>query len=90
MPFSFRPDDKTAAKIRRLAAAMGRSRSDIVREAVAEYTVDVDGAPAGRSAYDRLRPFIGVVSTAGANLSRDTHEKYRTLLRRRHRARRSR
>ena len=90
MPFSFRPDARTAAKIRRLAAATSRSRSDIVREAVAEYAPDQDVPAPGASAYDRLKPFLGVVSTDGANLSRDTHRKYHALLRRTHRARRAR
>ncbi len=90
MPFSFRPDARTAAKIRRLAAATSRSRSDIVREAVEAYAPDKDVPATGASAYDRLKPFIGVISTGGANLSRDTHRKYHALLQQRHRARRAR
>jgi predicted DNA-binding protein len=85
MPFSLRLDAETEAKIRRLAAATRRSKSEVVREAVAHYAPDVDpvGMP-GQSAFDRLKPFIGSVATGGANLSRDTHAKYRALLRRKH------
>ena len=91
MPFSLRLDLETEAKIRRLTAATGRSKSEVVREAVAQYAPDRDAAPAsGASAFDRLKPFIGVVATGGANYSTETHTKYRELLRRKHRARRSR
>ena len=91
MPFSLRLDPETEAKIRRLTAATGRSKSEVVREAVAHYAPDRDAAPAsGASAFDRLKPFIGVVATGGANYSTETHTNYRELLRRKHRARRSR
>jgi predicted DNA-binding protein len=91
MPFSFRLDPETEAKIRRLTAATGRSKSEVVREAVAHY------APGGQSdssfaqsAFDRLKPFIGIVRTGGAHLSKDTHAKYRALLQQKRRARRAR
>ncbi|MSO82486.1 MAG: CopG family transcriptional regulator [Acidobacteria bacterium] len=35
MPFSLRLDPDTEAKIRKLTAATGRSKSEVVREAVA-------------------------------------------------------
>lgn len=91
MPFSLRLDPDTEAKIRKLTAATGRSKSEVVREAVARYAPDGDAAPApGESAFDRLKPFIGVIGTGGAHDSTQTHTKYRELLRRKHRARRSR
>lgn len=91
MPFSLRLDPDTEAKIRRLCAFTGRSKAEVVREAVAQYASDADSAPAQEaSAFDRLKPFIGVVSTGGASYSRDTHTKYRELLLRKHRARRAR
>ena len=91
MPFSLRLDAETEAKIRRLAAATRRSKSEVVREAVAHYAPDAETeATRGQSAFDRLKPFIGNVASGGANLSRDTHTKYRALLRRKHRGRRPR
>lgn len=91
MPFSLRLDPETEAKIRQLTAATGRSKSEVVREAVAQYAPGGDAAPApGESAFDRLKPFIGVVGTGGANRSARTHVKYRDLLRRKHRVRRPR
>jgi plasmid stability protein len=84
-------DSDTEAKIRRLAAMTGRSKSAVVREAVAHYALGGEaGAAPAASAFDRLKPFIGIVRTGGANFSFETHAKYRAALRRKHRARRSR
>jgi predicted DNA-binding protein len=91
MPFSLRLDPATEARIRRLAAAQGRSRSDVVREAVAEYGTAREALPIqAESALDLLKPFVGIARTGGANLSTDTHAKYRALVQRKQRARRPR
>ncbi len=82
MPFSLRLDADTERKIRRLARATGRSRSAVVREAMAQYDVDqaapADASPA--SVLTRLRPFLGVVGTGGAQYSTDTHRSTATKL----------
>jgi hypothetical protein len=92
MPFSLRLDPETERKIRRLAQATGRSRSAVVRDAMAQYDVDrrepADQAPP--SVLDRLRPLVGIVATGGAHYSSDTHEKYRAKLARPVRGRRAR
>jgi len=91
VPFSLRLDPETEAKIRRLAASTARSKSQVVREAIEQY--EAYGHPSGASAAsasDRLKPFIGTISTGGANYSTDTHRKYRDAIRKKHRARRSR
>ena len=91
MPFSLRLDPKTEATIRRLSAATSRSKSQVVREAVAHYAAEGHLPKAAeQSTFDRLKPFIGTISTGGANYSKDTHRKYRDVIRRKHRARRSR
>jgi predicted DNA-binding protein len=91
MPFSFRLDARTAALIRRLAKTTGQSRASIVREAVVRYGEDA-GAPAktAESALDLLRPYLGFVSTGGAQFSTDTHAKFAASLEQKRRARRSR
>ena len=91
MPFSLRLDPETEAKIRRLSATTARSKSQVVREAIAQY--EAYGHPstgAQASAFDRLKPFIGTISTGGANYSKDTHRKYRDVIKQKHRARRAR
>jgi predicted DNA-binding protein len=91
MAISFRLDPETEAKIRRLVKQTGRSKSAIVREAMAQYVAAADSTigVVDRTALDRLRPFVGVVSTASQG-STDTHAKYRAALERKHRGRRSR
>jgi Arc/MetJ-type ribon-helix-helix transcriptional regulator len=91
VPFSLRLDPDTEAMIRRLTARTGRSKSDVVREAVARYGAEAESDdPGPRSTYERLKPYIGSVNTGGANFSEGTHEKFRAVLRRKHGARRSR
>jgi hypothetical protein len=90
MPFSLRLDADTDARIRRLAAATGRSRSAVVREAVARYAAQGDAANEEPSAFQRLSPFVGIVRTGGADYSVETHAKYRARLGRKRRARRPR
>jgi hypothetical protein len=91
MPFSLRLDPETEAKIRRLSAVKGRSKSEVVRDAVAQYEPEFDTPPErGESAFDRLKPYVGIVRTGGANYSRHTHAKYRALLQRQRRGTRSR
>jgi len=91
MSFSLRFDPETEAKIRRLSAAPARSKSQVVREAVAQYEVDSHLASgAASSAFGRLKPFLGTVSTGGANDSKNTHRKYRVMIRQKQRARRTR
>ena len=89
MPFSLRLDPDTEARIRKLTATTGRSKADVVRDAVAHYAVNA-ATPGDTSAFDRLTPFIGVVATGGADYSNDTHTKYRRGLRRKHRVTRPR
>ena len=85
MPFSLRLDPDTEARIRRLSADTGQSRSAVVREAIVQYSsMRESDARTSDSAFDRLKPFVGIVSTGGRDLSTGTHAKYRDLLRRKH------
>ena len=94
MPFSFRPDPETEALIRRVAARTGWSKSQVVREAVAQYGRDAQSTSGPEteapSAFDRLRPYLGVINTGGAQYSDNTHAKYRALVERKRRQRRPR
>jgi predicted DNA-binding protein len=90
MPFSLRLDQDTEARIRRLSARTGRSKAQVVREAVAQYEPENATLRPGESTFDRLKAYVGVVRTGGANYSTSTHAKYRALLRRKQHARRAR
>ena len=90
MPFSLRLDPETESRIRRLSTQTGRSKSQVVREAVAQYATDERLPSPGDSTFDRLKAYVGVVRTGGRNLSSDTHRQYRALLLKKRRARRPR
>lgn len=79
MPMSVRLDRETEARIRRIASEAGKSRSWVVREAVASYAPE----SSGRSAADVLAPFIGAGGTGRRDLSERTGERLTALLRKR-------
>ena len=89
MPFSIRLDPETEAAIARLARLTGRSRASVVREAVTRYGIDADNT---ETAYDRLRPLVGVFRSGRGDLSQQAGRKVAELLRQRRttRARRTR
>lgn len=90
MPFSLRLDPGTEARIRLLAKSTNRSKSAVVREAVAQYAAaEIREFKMAHTTLDRLQSFVGVVFT-GHQHSVDTHLKYRSALQRKHRGRGSR
>jgi hypothetical protein len=81
MPFSIRFDRDTERRVTRLAQATGRTRSQVVREAVAAYDIGhQDESARGATAYDRLSRFVGVGRGGDPTLSRRTGEAFRQLL----------
>jgi predicted DNA-binding protein len=91
MAFSLRLDPETEKMIRRYADATGRTKGAVVREALELFiAAETQQVKFGRTTLDRLRPYLGSISSGGAQLSTDSHEKYRDALTRKSRARRSR
>lgn len=88
MPMSVRLDEETEALIRQLAKAAGRTKSWVVREAVAEYAAQRE-APL-RMPYEAFAPFIGVIETGHGTLSENTGDRYAELVTKKQRGRRSR
>ena len=81
MPFSVRFDRDTERRVVRLAQATGRTRSAVVREAVAAYDVESPRESSrAATAHDRLARFIGVGHGGDPTLSRRTGEAFRQLL----------
>jgi hypothetical protein len=87
MAISVRLDPKTEALLRQLARASGRSKSWVVREAVAAYSAN---APDVRTPYEALAPFIGAGGTGATDLSERTGERFADGVQAKARARRSR
>ncbi|MEW6269042.1 MAG: ribbon-helix-helix protein, CopG family [Thermodesulfobacteriota bacterium] len=74
---SLRLDLETRRSIDRLARARGRSRSDVVREAVAAL---IERAPAEDRPYESWKPIIGIARGGRPDLSERTGERFRELL----------
>lgn len=87
MPFSVRLDPETEALIARLAKRHRQSRAWVVREAVAKYAVDERSE---QSLYERMKPYIGIVSGGDPHLSENTGKRFTELVKAKARARRSR
>jgi Arc/MetJ-type ribon-helix-helix transcriptional regulator len=81
-----RLDVPTETTLKRLAAQRGQTKSDVIRDAIAR--LDEEETPQ-HSAYQRLRPFVGIADSGGQQLSTDTGRKVRELLEARQRARRT-
>ncbi|HYL22311.1 MAG TPA: ribbon-helix-helix protein, CopG family [Gemmatimonadales bacterium] len=93
MPTSVRLDPRTEGLIRRLAKRQGRTKSQLIRAAIDALARDAAEAEAraGRlSAYNRIAHIIGIADSGGAGLSERTGERFRDLLTKRTRGRRSR
>jgi predicted DNA-binding protein len=90
MPTSVRLDARTESLIRRLAKRHGRTKSELIREAIeslAREAAEAEAPGAALSAYDRVAHVIGIADSGGANLSERTGDQFRDLLIRRARGR---
>ena len=90
MAFSIRLDPATEAAISRLARISKRTKSAVVREAIASYQRAPATQPRPASVFDALAPFIGVADSGGSRRSEHTGEAFRALVAAKAHARRSR
>jgi Arc/MetJ-type ribon-helix-helix transcriptional regulator len=65
----------------------GQTKSEVIRNAIAKLA---DEDQEQLSAYDRLRPYIGIADSGGQQLSERTGQRFRAVLEERQRARRAR
>ena len=84
MPTSVRLDAKTQVLVARLARKTRRSKSEVIRAAIARLAED-QAEPASASAYDGMKHLIGIATGGPSDLSVRTGEKFRQLLRARRR-----
>jgi Arc/MetJ-type ribon-helix-helix transcriptional regulator len=80
-----RLDIKTETALKRLTVKRGKTRSEVVHEAITRLA-DEEEKPL--SAYQRLQAFVGVVDSGGKQLSTETGKRLRELLEERSGARR--
>ena len=84
MPTSVRLDTKTELLLKRLARRSGRSKSEVLRDAlhrVAEPSADDDEAA---SVHSLIADLVGAAGQSKANLARRHKHAYREALARKH------
>ncbi len=86
---SIRLDFRIASAIDRIAAETGKTKSEIMREALIDYTEKVGQKSASERPYDKMAPDIGCWNSGGMQLSTRTGEKFAEMLRRDRDARRA-
>jgi predicted DNA-binding protein len=88
MPTTVRLDSRTLSLTRRLAKRTGRTKSDLIRDAIrrlgAEETTETSG-----SAYEAMEHHLGCWDSGGARLSERTGRTFTALLRARRGQRRT-
>ncbi len=83
MPTSVRLDHKTESLINRLAKRTGRTKSDVIREAIALFVRSEKAARPPKTPYEAMAHLIGSIKGAPPDLSERTGEKFSKLLRER-------
>jgi hypothetical protein len=72
MPTSVRLDPKSEARLQRLSRLTGRTKSELIREAIQR--LDETLPEGGLSTYDRLKPYIGVARSGARDRALRTEE----------------
>ncbi|MGH2398845.1 MAG: ribbon-helix-helix protein, CopG family [bacterium] len=79
MPTSVRLDPKTESMLRRIARRTGRSKSQVIREAILRLTEQTSEPPPGRSLYDRIQDLVGVSVGGPPDLASRSEEYLRLI-----------
>jgi predicted DNA-binding protein len=77
---SLRLDAQTVSAIDRISARTGKSKSDIVREAIADFVAKNEESSRGERPYDKVAHLIGSVDSGGMQLSTNTGRRVAKLL----------
>jgi hypothetical protein len=87
VPMSVRLDAKAERVVTQLAKRSGRTKSEVVREAIGVLARQVQPDEQAAHPYDRIAHLIGCVDSGGARLSERTGERFAALLRKKAQAR---
>lgn len=86
MPTTVRLDPETESLIKRLAKKTGRTKSQVIRDAIRALAKFEDGGKATGGPYEAFSHLIGCASGGPPDLSERTGEKFTKLLRARRRS----
>jgi metal-responsive CopG/Arc/MetJ family transcriptional regulator len=78
--FSIRLDARLAAEVDRIAASTGKTKSEVVRAAIAEYTERAREKSKSERPYERVAHLIGACDSGGMQLSTNTGQKFTEML----------
>jgi predicted transcriptional regulator len=77
---TFRLDDKLERELRRLAEMEGKTKTDLVREALADYTARKKSAKRPVSVAEAMKDYIGSGRSKNRDLSLNTGKKFLEIL----------
>lgn len=80
MPTSVRLDTKTEWVVRRLARQTRRTKSQVIREAIARMAEQVGSPPRRDSTYAAIEDLLGIAHGGPSDLARRADESFRDLL----------
>lgn len=80
MPLTVRVDLKTERLLERLARKRGRTKSEVIRDAIGVLAKSVEAQEEAERPYDKVRDLIGIVHGGPADLSVRAGEGFRRLL----------
>ncbi len=84
MPITVRLDPKTEGLLRRLIRKTGRTKSQIIRDAIERFAKEEDAGGGGEGPFAAFAPYIGIAKGGPPDLSERTGEKVAKMLRERH------
>ena len=86
MPTTVRLDPETESLVKRLARKTGRTKSQVIRDAIKALAKAEGAEGEGKTLYDAFAHVIGCASGGPPDLSERTGEKFAELLKRKYRS----
>ena len=83
MPTSVRLDPRTEVAVRRLARQTKRTKSEVIREAIARMAEQAGSPPGRGSPYAEIEDLLGIARGGPRDLARRSDEAFRDMLARR-------
>lgn len=85
MPLTVRVDNKTERLLERLARQRGKTKSELIRDAIGVLAKSAENQEQARRPYDKVKDLLGSAHGGPANLSQRTGATFRRMLAERHR-----
>ena len=80
MPTSVRLDPETEALLRKLANTSGRTKSEVIREALHRMSVEASGVAEASGIYLAIKDLVGIANDGPEDLARQHKKRFREKL----------